>query len=310
MKTNNICLGTGLVALDILVKENDFRNLSYYVGGSCGNVLMILSFLGWEVYPITRLGNDKNAFRLVSDMKDNGVHQNYIFQAQNGSTPVIIQRNIIDKLGNPIHKFELKDPQTGKYLPRFRPITIDIANTILKDNIYPNVFYFDRLSPGILTLIKEFKKRGSLIFFEPSSIGDISKFREVMEFVDILKFSNQRIKNYQDINIESKVILEIETMGKDGLRYKSNLFDKKWHYLYVENVDNFVDSSGAGDWTTSGIIYYLEKKFKGEISLLNIDEVEETINFAQRLGSLNCKFEGARGLMKVGVKELLSIMNF
>src|SRR5665647_2466350 len=124
MKSRPKCIGSGLITLDILIKDLNFRDLSYYVGGSCGNVLMILSHLGWDVYPITRLKSDKHAYRLVSDLKNNGVNLDYVSLSETGSTPIIIQRNITDRLGNPKHKFEFVDPYSGKYMPSFKSITI------------------------------------------------------------------------------------------------------------------------------------------------------------------------------------------
>jgi fructokinase len=41
-------MGTGLVALDLVVSNDNSVPPRYYAGGTCGNVLTILSFLGWE----------------------------------------------------------------------------------------------------------------------------------------------------------------------------------------------------------------------------------------------------------------------
>jgi fructokinase len=300
---NPICIGSGFITLDILIKEYNNRTLSYYVGGSCGNVLMILSYLGWDVYPVARLSNDKNTERLISDFKKNHVNLDFVYKLQEGSTPVIIQRNITDKSGNPKHKFELKDPKTGKFLPRFKSITKMMANSILRDNINPNVFYFDRLTPGILTLANEYKERGALIIFEPSSIGDKQKFIEAIKIVDILKFSNQRIVNYKELYVDSVIPLEIETLGEKGIKYRCNFLDKKWHTLTAYKIENIIDSSGAGDWTTSGIIYYIEKKYTGQLNIMSKSDIEESLNFAQKLGALSCTFVGARGLMNLSKEE-------
>ena len=45
-------VGTGLVALDVVVSGDDVK---YFAGGTCGNVLTCLSYLGWDAKPVARL---------------------------------------------------------------------------------------------------------------------------------------------------------------------------------------------------------------------------------------------------------------
>lgn len=52
---NNIAVGAGLISLDVLIWDGKLIPVGYYVGGTCGNVMMILSRMGWESYPIARL---------------------------------------------------------------------------------------------------------------------------------------------------------------------------------------------------------------------------------------------------------------
>ena len=49
------CWGVGFVAMDVVDVEGD-RFAA--VGGSCGNVMAILAWLGWTARPIARLGGD------------------------------------------------------------------------------------------------------------------------------------------------------------------------------------------------------------------------------------------------------------
>ncbi|MBP3755692.1 MAG: hypothetical protein J6I61_00210, partial [Prevotella sp.] len=43
-----------LISLDVLIWDGQIVPISYYVGGTCGNVMMILSHMGWDAYPIAR----------------------------------------------------------------------------------------------------------------------------------------------------------------------------------------------------------------------------------------------------------------
>ena len=56
LETNNIIVGAGLISLDVLIWDGQRVPISYYVGGTCGNVMMILSHMGWDAYPQDWLG--------------------------------------------------------------------------------------------------------------------------------------------------------------------------------------------------------------------------------------------------------------
>ena len=47
--------GMGLVALDMVITEPSDREPRFFAGGTCGNVLTILSYLGWAATPVARL---------------------------------------------------------------------------------------------------------------------------------------------------------------------------------------------------------------------------------------------------------------
>lgn len=60
-----------------------------------------------------------------------------------------------------------------------------------------------------------------------------------------------------------------------------------------------IDTSGAGDWCTSGMLYYLFDK-DPNCSVVNItyNRLFEALRFGQALSALNCMAIGARGLAK------------
>ena len=193
----NIIVGAGLISLDVLIRDGKRFPVSYYVGGTCGNVMMILAHMGWDTYPIARLDGTKDAQRVLADMYKNSVHTDFV-STSDGKTPVIVQRNFITKDGIPTHKFESRNNMERFYLD-FRSLSVKQANDIIEKIAFvPKVFFFDRVSPAIYKLATTFKKKGSVIFFEPSSKGgDVKRFFQSVEVADIIKFSDQRIKDYQ-----------------------------------------------------------------------------------------------------------------
>ncbi|AYL95294.1 PfkB family carbohydrate kinase [Mucilaginibacter celer] len=306
--TKPICIGTGLVALDVIMSGISGKVTQFLAGGSCGNVLTILAYLGWDSYPIARLSNNIAAELLLEDLHRWNVTDTLLSINETGSTPVIIHRILTDRMGIPKHRFEFRNPEDGKHLPAYKPCLAKDVHKIYQTGPRPKVFFFDRINRGAIELAKLYKEAGAVIFFEPSSIKDEKGFNECIEIADVIKFSDDRIPLYEKYFESAKVPLEIQTMGAKGLKFRM-IGSSTWTYLRGYYIENVVDSAGAGDWCTAGIIYNLfhDKTIKN----LTIDEVSFALDFGQALSALNCTFEGARGLMyHFKSSELLSYIQF
>jgi sugar/nucleoside kinase (ribokinase family) len=59
--------------------------------GTCGNVLSILAYLGWDAFPIARLNSDSASQRVKADMKRWGVKLDFASCPPTTHTPIIIQ---------------------------------------------------------------------------------------------------------------------------------------------------------------------------------------------------------------------------
>lgn len=295
LETKNIIVGAGLISLDVLIRDGERLPVSYYVGGTCGNVMMILAHMGWNAYPIARLDGTKDTTRLLADMKRNGVHTDYV-STSDGKTPVIVQRNFINKDGVPTHRFESRN-NMGRFYLDFKSLTMKQADAVIERiDFVPKVFFFDRVSPAILKLATAFKEKGSVVFFEPSSRGgDVKRFNQCVEVADIVKFSDQRIKDYRQFDAVADKLF-IQTQGADGLIYRLN---SAWTHLEPLHNDQVVDTAGAGDWTAAALINELYKdKERQEIFSFTPAAIAEALNAAQRIGAQSCSYEGARGMMQ------------
>ena len=292
--TENICVGAGLISLDVLIWEGKRIPVSFYVGGTCGNVMMILSYMGWETYPISRLDGTKDGMRVLADMEKHNVHTDFV-STNDGKTPVIVQRNFINKDGIPTHRFESR-PNMGRFYLDFKSLTMRQADEVIgRIDFVPKVFFFDRVSPAILKLAVIFKEKGSVIFFEPSSrSGNVILFNKCVEVSDIIKFSEQRIKDIKQFE-SYKDKLFIQTQGAKGLSYRLNF---GWIHLEPVANDKVIDTAGAGDWTTAAFINELFKT-RNRISDISVIEIERALNDAQKIGAQSCSYEGARGMMQV-----------
>jgi fructokinase len=287
-------MGMGLVALDIVIEKNTEVKPLLFAGGSCGNVLSILSFLNFKSFPISRLGDNDATDLLLEDLQQWGVHLNFIEREEKGSTPIIIHRILNTPFSEPKHRFEFRNPNNGKWLPSYKPVLAKKVEEITNSLPKCDVFYFDRITRSSIELARFAKNQGALIFFEPSSNKDTKLFNECLELSDVIKFSNQRIKSFKTDYPEINVKLEIETLGKEGLNYRFN--SNEWKKINSYKIVNEFDTAGAGDWCSAGIIEKLISD-GNDISHIVESEIILALKYGQALGAINCMYSGARGIM-------------
>ena len=123
MQKTPTCVGTGFIALDIIYADKQAPN--FLAGGSCGNVLTILSYMGWNAYPIARLGNDVEGRRIIQDMKRWNVRTKFIEVEAGSNSPRVIERIFAGK--NPRHRFYMKC-EHGNWLPSRKPFLLKSFN--------------------------------------------------------------------------------------------------------------------------------------------------------------------------------------
>src|SRR6267154_220086 len=87
-------VGTGLIALDVVLNADRVSGGAQqqcFVGGTCGNVLTVLSYLGWNATPVGRLSPGPAVERVLADLRHWKVATDFLSVDDNGSTPTIIQ---------------------------------------------------------------------------------------------------------------------------------------------------------------------------------------------------------------------------
>ena len=285
------CIGSGLIALDVIYDENH-KEPNFLAGGSCGNVLTILSYMGWDSFPVARLGKDTEGNRIIEDMEKWKVKTKFIEQETNSNSPRIIERIFSGK--NHKHRFSTKCDH-GNWLPSRKPFLLKTLETIQNKIPKSNVFYFDRASPSALVLAKTLKDQGSIIYFEPPKfLPDDKNFIKCLQIADIVKHCYDQGKETEEFGI--KIPLEIQTMGENGLRYRARILKQRsWKKIDAFPVSNLVDAAGSGDWLSAGLIHVL---FQNKSKFAPTQKkLEFALRFGQALASLNCNFVGARGLM-------------
>lgn len=295
-----MCFGSGLIVLDVIRRQVDATTVEErrFAGGTCGNVLAILAYLGLPSSAVGRIGHDMPGRELLADLAKWGVATDFLKVEIGRSTPVILQDSYVDQKGNHRHKFSWFCPICGTRMPGYRSILISTATQIESSLGNPKVFFFDRAAPGTLALARKCRDRGAVVVFEPSGLKDERLFMQCLEVADVFKYSQERLDMVAvaELADSAGIALQIATSGKDGLQAKFGRGG--WKHLPAISAPRFADSAGSGDWCTAGLVAHLAKS--GDIRQALVENEQEVVNglqFGQALAALNCGFAGARGLM-------------
>lgn len=292
-------VGTGLVALDVVYGLDQECAPSLYAGGTCGNVLAALAFLGWDSYPVARVGDDAAGSRVLEDLAACGVRTDFATFAPRRPTPIIVQRIRVDSEGRVVHRFATRCPGCGGFFPQYQPVPREPFAAVMTALPMPDVVFVDRLSPGAILLAETAYQRGALIYFEPSAKCDLRLVERMLAVAHIVKYSEDQAHHFRWTR-DTAVPLEIETRGAAGIRYCGALFGARgraWRSLSGFVVPQLRDAAGAGDWMSAGLIDFLAQAGAAGLEALPRDVIEEGLRTAQAFSAWTCGFEGARGGM-------------
>jgi fructokinase len=287
-------VGTGLAALDLIVDDEETSPRRFLAGGggTCGNVLAALSALGWHSTFIGAVRRSPIAHVVYDDLKSAGVQVHLSFSDEGSTVPVIVEHvSRSSGRGNVRHWFSSRCPLCWQELPRFcRPTDAALqANEYLAD--FSDVFFADRLSAAIVKSARAARERGALVMYEPSADADGQWMREMVSIAHVVKFS----ADYSDVlNLTPmREGLWIETRGAAGLRWKTH-GEMAWRSFPAELAARVVDTCGAGDWFTAGLLASL---FQSSATPTAATEghVLEALRRGARLAAWSCGFLGARG---------------
>jgi len=288
-------VAAGFCALDIVFGLDDVVP-KFYAGGTCGNVVAGLAFLGWDATPVARLGHDVAGEFVRRDLERWGVDTSLLGLAPSGATPIVLEKIQLSKNGVPKHRFLWNCPDCGSYFPPFRPVLRTQVEYLKKNLGGPEVFYADRVSRSTVELAKHFREQGSLVYFEPSAGGDPKLFREMLQLCDVLKYSAQRARSFSELLRDHRAYLEIETLGEDGLRFRTRRAFASWQAVAAYEV-KIKDTAGSGDWTSVGLVSEMLVDGKKALEKCTKQNVSSCLERAQAIAALNCQFEGPRGGM-------------
>ena len=289
------CLGVGTFPLDNLQEKNgkDVKTIYQHVGGTCGNVMSILAWMGWHTLPAARLDDSEAGLLIKADLESYGCDTRLVSNTPDGGITILDIIHKIGRDGKPKTAYMPHSPRGGRFV-NHRFWTLKQAQALF-DSLeeMPDVFFFDRCAPGNILLAQLFHERGVLVYYEPNEPVDRNFLRAVAAS-NIVKFSNEK---HPDVSFTEGFTdkLFIQTLNEKGLRFK--LRAEGWITIPPEHNPHAVDGEGAGDWTTSAFINEM-----GHHHMLTFDRIHQPntwhcLQEAQRVASESVSYIGAKGLI-------------
>lgn len=289
------CLGAGTFPLDNLQEKNgkDVKTIYQHVGGTCGNVMSILAWMGWHTLPAARLDDSEAGLLIKADLENYGCDTRFVSNTPDGGTTILDIIHKIGRDGKPKTAYMAHSPRGGRFV-NHRFWTLKQAQTLF-DSLeeMPDVFFFDRCAPGNILLAQLFHERGVLVYYEPNEPVDRNFLRAVATS-DIVKFSNEK---HPDVSFTEGFTdkLFIQTLNDKGLRFKLRAED--WITIPPEPNPHAVDGEGAGDWTTSAFINEMGHHHMLTFDRIHQPNVTHCLQEAQRMASMSVSYIGAKGLI-------------
>jgi fructokinase len=133
--------------------------------------------------------------------------------------------------------------------------------------------------------------------------------REALSIAHVVKFSHERWAGRGELPGFESNWLQVETLGKDGLRFRSRLPSSPgegWQRVPGFPVDEVNDAAGSGDWCTAGIVARLCSGGAEGLWHATGEQLLLAFEQGQRLAAWNCGFEGARGGMYGESRRMLA----
>ena len=295
-KNGLTCLGVGTFPLDnLMVKhsKDDVETIYQHVGGTAGNVMSILAWMGWHSLPAARLDDSEVGLQLKADLESYGCDTRYLTNTPDGGTTILDIIHKTGRDGKPKTAYLAHSPRGGRFV-NHRFWTLKQAQELF-DSLeeMPDVFFFDRCAPGNILLAQLFHERGVLVYYEPNEPVDRNFLRAVAAS-DIVKVSNEKHPDVSFIEGFTDKLF-IQTMSEKGLRFK--LRAEGWITIPPEHNPHVVDGEGAGDWTTSAFIHEMGHHRMLTFDRIHLPNVTHCLEEAQRVASQSVSYIGAKGLI-------------
>lgn len=280
---NKTILGIGSINLDehIVITSDNTSQTICEVGGSCGNVLSLLSRCNWHAIPFLYLDDTETSNSIKFLLQKEGVDVSQVLINPNADSVRI--KFIHDLQNNEASKRVIKCSGKGKLqIKRILPTEVEIINFLNShtNHIIPNCFYSDRLFPGIHA-VQAAIPNTTIFYYEPNHMKDVVSQQSILEKCTVIKFSTEIISPHFFDTIEIPNSIIICTKGAKGVSLKKK--DADWIDLPAYNSTTaVVDSTCAGDCFSASFINSLGSMDRDQVLNTSTEYIIELVNSAQK----------------------------
>lgn len=299
MKKETISImGAGFHCVDIIRTESITKTA---LGGTAANVTAILSCLGQDASFLCSNYMGKWGEWLKHELTQRGINT-LSFSTSRIPAPRIIEYL---KIETGQHNFQSICPVCGTKISRcILPNKSHISDKIIFYAKQANVFFFDRLSPGIKEIVDCHFSGWN--YYEPNTCRNYQVFIDTAKASDIVKFSNSRIydtyinRMLNDLQ-ESKVRLIISTMGAKGFCFSCRQMNGllcDWITVKPAHIAPIVDDTGAGDWFSAIFLLTFLHQYPKCVEIIDMNILKKAFDISKKVAALKCGFVGVHGIFQ------------
>ena len=299
-------VGSGIYNLDTIVvreypdgpggKGFTERVIAEEAGGTCGNVMCLLSYFGFDTYPQACLDDSPEGMKVTEDLRRYGCDTRFVTNTPDGGTTLLRVTHKLNPDGTPKIGVRAGSPGGSRFPKRKSLRQKDQAPAFvdaLTAEFIPEYYFFDDPAAGHRYIARRLRAMGTTVCFEPSSVRTKADL-ECIALSDFVKFS---VENVPDTSFADSFTdkLFVQTLGKDGIRFK--FLNGDWRTLPPVPCDKVVDTEGAGDWTTAAIIDGIARTGK-TLRELGEEEIVAILTLAENYAAASLAFFGPKGVIR------------
>jgi len=299
-------IGSGIYNLDVIVERSypDWPQMRPFVertvieeaGGTCGNVMCMLSRKGWDARPQACLDDSPQGLKIREDLLHFGCDCRHVTNTPAGGTTILWCTHKKNSDGEHVMSARAGSPGGSRFPRRHFLRARDEAPDFLSSlETTPDVYFFDDPAAGHRLVAGSLRERGALVWFEPSGVGTRQDLGAV-GVSDIVKFSDQNVPDVSFTDAWPDRLF-IQTLGAEGVRFR--LRGGEWVRLPAVPCDRVVDWEGAGDTLTAAFLTELYREVPaGCRPELTEERIRRVLEAAQREASRSVGFLGSKGMFR------------
>ena len=290
--------------MDMIQIDNQNENALFEAvpGGSPYNLAMAAGRQGVKVGYVTPISKDKNGEQLAQNL----FNSNVSLLGPRVTAPTSLAMVHIE---DAIPSYSFYREETAERL-----VTLDSLSKNLTSEV--SIFHIGSLA---LTggedalvwedFVKRTRENNVKVSLDPnvrpSLIAEPDVYRQriknLMTEVDILKLSDEDLLwLFNDSADETNALAELEAIARaeilivtKGSQGSAIFHEKKWHEITSLPVEKLSDTVGAGDTFMASVLAWVMKQEKlNELTLLELNEKKELLNYAAKAAALNCEKQG------------------